>query len=323
MSNLTTSIQLTKQSTYKLNNGQHIPIAGFGTYLIEASKTTDLVYQALKDGYRHIDTAMVYGNEKEAAEGIAKFLKDHSDIKREDIWFTTKIFNQYQGYDRTKEAVEIISKDVKQYIDYVDLILIHSPKTSKDKRLGTWKALQEYVLNPNNDTLNIHSIGVSNYGIDHLEELFNWEGYLIKPVVDQLELHPWLPRLKLREYLVKHDILAEAYSPITQGQKLNDPELLKLSEKFKVSPVEILLKWSYLQGFIVLVKTEKPSRIKENLNVLPDGHKNGDDDELEEKIHLGKIDLEPEIIEALNLPDSKEVLTWGGKDPALFKDGDA
>ncbi|KAI5952352.1 hypothetical protein KGF54_003218 [Candida jiufengensis] len=322
MSNLTTSIQLTKQSTYKLNNGQHIPVAGFGTYLIDASKTSDLVYQALKDGYRHIDTAMVYGNEKEAAEGIAKFLKDYPDVKREDIWFTTKIFNEYQGYEKTKEAVEIISKDVKQYIDYVDLILIHSPKTSKDKRLGTYKALQEFVIDPNNKVLNVKSIGVSNYGIDHLEELFAWDGFLIKPVVDQLELHPFLPRLKLREYLIKHDILAEAYSPITQGKRLKDPELLELSEKYNLSPVEILLKWAYLQGFIVLVKTENPKRIKENLNILPDGIKNGDDDELEEKIHLGKVDLEPEIIEALDKPESAEVLTWGGKDPTLFKDGD-
>ncbi|RCK67826.1 hypothetical protein Cantr_02677 [Candida viswanathii] len=318
MSNLTSSIQLTKQSTYKLNNGLHIPVAAFGTYLIDRSKAADLVYKALEDGYRHIDTAIAYQNQGEVAQGVAKFLKDHPDVKREDIWFTTKIDNGSQGYEQTKKAVELIAKEVKQYIDYVDLILIHSPKTSKERRLGTYKYLQELVLNPNNDVLNLKSVGVSNYGVAHLEELFNWEGYLIKPVVDQLEVHPWLPRLELREYLYKHDILVEAYSPLTQGYKLNDPELLQLAKEYKLSTVDILLKWSYLQGFIVLVKTDKPERIKQNLSVLPCGKQN--DDELQEGVNLGIVDLDPDLIEKLNKPESHEVLTWGGVDPTLFED---
>lgn len=318
MSNLTSSIQLTTQSTYKLNNGLHIPVAAFGTYLIDKSKASDLVYKALEDGYRHIDTAIAYRNQGEVAQGIAKFLKDHPDVKREDIWFTTKIDNRSQGYEQTKKAVELIAKEVKPYIDYVDLILIHSPKTSKELRLGTYKYLQELVLNPSNEVLNLKSVGVSNYGVAHLEELFNWEGYLIKPVVNQLEVHPWLPRLKLREYLYKHDILVEAYSPLTQGYKLNDPELLDLAKEFNISKIEILLKWSYLQGFIVLVKTDKPERIIQNLNVLPPGKK--DDDELQEKVNLGVVDLDPAILERLNKPESQEVLTWGGVDPTLFED---
>ncbi|EDK44237.1 conserved hypothetical protein [Lodderomyces elongisporus NRRL YB-4239] len=321
MSNLTSAIQLTKESKYKLNNGLYIPVAGFGTYLIDNKKTSDLVYQALKDGYRHIDTAIVYKNQGEAAQGVAKFLKDYPDVKREDIWFTTKIGNNNQGYEETKKAVELISQEVKQYIDYVDLILIHSPKTSKEKRLGTYKALQEFVANPNNDTLNVHSIGVSNYGVDHLEELFNWDGLLVNPVINQLELHPWLPRLELRKYLYEHDILVEAYSPLTQGQKLKDPWLLDLAKKYNISPIELLLKWSYLQGFIVLVKTENPKRIKENLDILPEAVK--ENDGLEETVRLGKIDLDVDLLEALNKPDSKEVLTWGGVDPTLYKDGDA
>lgn len=318
MSNLTSSIQLTKQSTYKLNNGLHIPVAAFGTYLIDKSKASDLVYKALEDGYRHIDTAIAYQNQGEVAQGIAKFLKDHLDVKREDIWFTTKIDNPSQGYEETKRAVQLISKEVKPFIDYVDLILIHSPKTSKERRLGTYKYLQELILNPNNEVLNLKSVGVSNYGVAHLEELFNWDGFLIKPVVNQLELHPWLPRLELREYLYKHDILVEAYSPLTQGYKLNDPELLQLAEEYKISKIDILLKWSYLQGFIVLVKTDKPDRIKQNLDVLPCGKR--DDDELQENRNLGIVDLDPAIIEKLNKPDSHEVLTWGGVDPTLYKD---
>ncbi|EMG47217.1 hypothetical protein SBY92_000076 [Candida maltosa Xu316] len=318
MSNLTSSIQLTKQSTYRLNDGLHIPVAAYGTYLIDSAKAADLVYTALEDGYRHIDTAIAYHNEEEVAKGIAKFLKDHPEVKREDIWFTTKIDNPSQGYEETKRAIEKIAKEVKPHIEYVDLVLIHSPITSKERRLGTYKALQEIIINPKTSVLNVKSIGVSNYGVEHLEELFNWDGFLIKPVVNQLEVHPWLPRLELREYLYKHNILVEAYSPLTQGYKLNDPELLKLSEKYGISKIEILLKWSYLQGFIVLAKTDKPDRIKQNLDVLPNGKK--DDDELQENISLGIVDLDPAIVEALNKPDSREVLTWGGQDPTLFKD---
>ncbi|KAI3404523.1 hypothetical protein KGF56_002715 [Candida oxycetoniae] len=318
MSNLTSSIQLTKKSTYKLNNGRYIPVAGYGTYLVDYNKASDLVYQALKDGYRHVDSAIAYKNQGKCAEGIARFLRDYPDVKREDIWFTTKIDNNNQGYEETKKAVELISNEVKQHIGYVDLILIHSPKTSKEKRLGTYKALQEYVLDPNNETLIVHSIGVSNYGVDHLEELFKWEGLLINPTINQLELHPWLPRLALRKYLYEHDILVEAYSPLTQGIKFKDPFLLDLAKKYSISPAELLLKWSYLQGFIVLVKSENPKRIKENLDVLPDPVEGGD--QLDETTRLGKVDLDVDLIEALNKPDSKEVLTWEGVDPTLYKD---
>ncbi|KAI5954171.1 hypothetical protein KGF57_003928 [Candida theae] len=309
---------LNKASTVKLNNGQAIPIAGFGTYLIPAEKAATLVYDALAAGYRHIDTAIAYKNQHQVAQGVANFLTDHPHIKRQDIWFTTKIANQNQGYENTHEAVKQISKDVKDLIEYVDLVLIHSPKTSTEKRLETYKALQEYVVDPNNTTLGIKSIGISNYGVSHLEELFKWDGLRVNPVINQLELHPWLPRIELRKYLDQHDIIAEAYSPLTQGYKLDDPELVALSEKYKLSPAEILLKWSYLQGFVVLVKTENPKRIKENLNFLPDpDDRTGAD---KEGNKTGPLHLDSEILKALDKPDSKVVLTWGGVDPTLYTD---
>lgn len=318
MSNLTTSIQLTQNSKYKLSNGYQIPVAGFGVYTVPEGETFELVYEALVQGYRHIDTAYFYKNEEETARAIHQFLKDNAHVKREDIWYTTKLMNTTNGYENTVKIVEETAAKVKKYIDYVDLYLIHSPKSDRETRLGTWKALQEYVGNPSNKTLNIHSIGVSNYGIKHLEELLNWDGLLVKPVINQLELHPWSPQLKLREYLVKHHILVEAYSPLTQGVKLNDPELLQLEHTYRIPKAEILLKWSYLQGFIVLAKTAKKERIAQNLNVLP--KESNTQDALDVSSHLGKVDLDINILDALNKPDSHEICTWGGEDSTLYED---
>lgn len=314
----TAAKQLTRTTKYKLNNGNWIPAAGFGVYLLKPSQCYELVYEALTQGYRHIDSAMGYGNQKDAAHAISDFVKNTPDVSREDIWFTTKISNASQGYEETKEAVAQIAADVKQYIDYVDLILIHSPLTSKDKRLGTWKALQEYVVNPGNDVIHVHSIGVSNYGEHHIEELLQSDGFIVKPVLNQLELHPWLPKLKLREYLTKQGIAIEAYSPLTQGAKLDDPELLSLEKKFGISKIEILAKWAYLQGFIVLMKTAKKERVKDNFEILPAGQTS--DDPLDETSNLGKIDLDLDLLEALDKLNTGEVFCWGNKDPTESTD---
>lgn len=298
------TLKVDRHTKRKLNNGQEIPIAGYGVYTLTPKETVDLVYEALKQGYRHIDTAVLYGNERESAQGVAKFLKDNQGkVKREDIWFTTKIWNSDHGYNETKTAVDKIASQVKDHIGYVDLILVHSPKSNKEKRLGTWKALQELQQDPNNGSLEIRSIGVSNFGVKHLEELFAWDGFKVKPVVNQLELHPWLPHHKIRDFLVKHDIAAEAYSPLTQGENLDDPELLQLAEKHKINKVEILLKWSFLQGFIVLAKTAKAERIKQNLEVLPES---------------GTLLLDEDIVKALDKPDSHQVFTWFGLDPTVY-----
>lgn len=318
MSNITTSRQLTRTTKYRLNNGQHIPVAAYGVYAIPPAETHDLVYEALVQGYRHIDSAVVYGNEKESAQAIAKFIKDsNGKVQRGDIWFTTKIWNADHGYEETKAAVEAIAGRVKEYLGYVDMVLIHSPKTNKEKRIGTWKALQEFQHDPTNKVLQINTIGVSNYGKRHIEELLNWDGLVVQPAVDQLELHPWLPQIELREYLASHNILVEAYSPLTQGYKLLDPELLELEHRYRVPKAEILLKWSFLQGFIVLTKTAKKERIPENLAVLPEAKPPVD--ALDDTSHSGKIDLDINILEALNKPDSHEVLTWGNEDPTQYE----
>ncbi|CAN3361151.1 glycerol 2-dehydrogenase (NADP(+)) [Diutina catenulata] len=309
---MTTSIQLTQNSKYKLHNGQLIPVTGFGTWQIDTGKAESLVYEALVAGYRHIDTAVYYGNQAECARAVRKFCDDKG-VPRSDIWFTTKITNEDHGYEEAKRGIAKIAEDVKQYIDYVDLVLIHSPLTNKDKRLGTYKAMQEHTRN--NDTILIKSLGVSNYGIAHLEELFAWDGLLVKPVINQLELHPWSPQLKIREWCVRHDIYLEAYSPLTSGAKLDDPELVELEKQYHTPRTEILLKWSYLQGFIVLVKSQNVNRIVENFNVLPKG--SGDSDTVER--FLGKVDLDTEVLTKLNKPNSHEVICWNGKDPTQYE----
>ncbi|CEP64328.1 aldo/keto reductase family protein LALA0_S11e01618g [Lachancea lanzarotensis] len=294
---------INQETKYKLNNGLEIPVAGFGLYLIPAEETEERVYQALKAGYRHIDSAVGYRNQKQAAAGIKKFSKE-TGTPRESIWFTTKLTGQQQGLEETKQALKDVASDVKESIGYVDLILLHSPKTSSQKRLEAWKVLEEAVLNPESSPLTIKSIGVSNFGKAHLVQLL--AKAKVKPVLNQLELHPWLPRVELREYLKKHEILAEAYSPLTQGAKLEDPELLSLEAESGLPKAQLLLRWSYLQGFVVLVKTNNPKRVVSNLEVLP---KKNDD---------WKISLDDKIWKALDKPESNDVITWGHNDPTLF-----
>lgn len=296
------SLEINQQTRYVLNNGKQIPVTGYGVYDVSQEETAELVFQALQAGYRHVDTAVVYGNQVEVAKGIARFLKE-TGSSREEIFFTTKLWNTQQGYEETKRALSEINADIAPYIKYVDLLLLHSPLTSREKRLGTWKALEEAVLNPNEASLKIQSIGVSNFGIEHLEELLAQA--TIKPAVNQLELHPWLPRLELREYLGRHNILAEAYSPLTQGYKLNEPELLELEKESGVSKIELLLKWSFLQGFVVLAKSNKSERIKQNLAVLPKS--------------TGSISLTEREWKALDKPASHDVVTWGNADPTVYK----
>lgn len=283
-------MSLRKDSTYTLNNGLTIPVSGFGLYQTPKNKASELTYEALKAGYRHIDSARIYGNEKEGASGISKFLNEFPQVKRSDIYFTTKIWNNEHGYESTKKAIEDSLKNV-QSIDYIDLILIHSPMSNKGKRLDTWKALQESV-----ETGKVKSIGVSNYGVKHLEELLSWDGLKVKPVLDQVELHPWLPRKDLQKYAKEHNIYLEAYSPLTQAKKLDDPELVSIAKKHGYTPAEVLLKWSYKQGFIPLAKTVTLERIPQNFNVLD---------------HVTLDDEDYKILDK----DTYEVLTW---DPTVY-----
>lgn len=279
---------LTKDSRVPLNNGETIPVTGFGLYLTPPDQATELTYMALEVGYRHIDSALAYKNEAEAAKGIAKFLNDHPAVKREDIFFTTKVISSTpRTHDLFVQDIQGCYDRVKEYIGYIDLFLIHAPNPDKATRLACYEALQEAYAKGYTK-----SIGVSNYGVRHLDELFTWDKFKVRPVVDQVELHPWLPRKDIQEAGKKYDILLEAYSPMTQAKKLDDPELVSIAKKHGVSSADILLRWSYDQGFIPLPKTVHVERMKTNYTVLD------------------RVTLDEDDKKILEKPNSYEVLTW-------------
>lgn len=260
----------TSNSLVKLSSGHSIPSIGLGVYLTAADTAADIVETALSIGYRHVDSARIYRNERSSCEGILRFLDANPDVKRSEVFYTTKIWDLDHGYEKTKaaiaESVDRLSGTSEQEgrtLGYIDLVLIHSPQTSKDLRLGTWKALQEAV-----QAGLIKSIGVSNYGIPHVQELLDWDGLVIKPSVNQLELHPWLQRTELVDYCRSKGIVLEAYSPLTRGQRLStDPQLQEYSKKYGKSPAQILVKWSLTAGFVTLPKSVHKERIQDNFDI--------------------------------------------------------
>lgn len=277
---------------YALNNGVEIPLVGFGLYLTDPGVAKDITIKALETGYRHVDSAQFYHNEQEACDAIEEFLKAHSEVKRSDIFYTTKVYDSNHGYEEAKKSIEESLEKAKG-IGYIDLFLIHSPLSNREKRLGTWKALEEAV-----ESGKVKAIGVSNYGVHHLKELLEWDELKINPAVNQIELHPWLPRHDIRDYCKEHNIQVEAYSPLTLGKKLNDPELNALAQKHGFSPAQLLLRWSFEQGFVVLCKTVTPSRLQTNFKVLDEVPKLPDD-----------------VLKAFDKPDSYEVCAW---DPTVY-----
>lgn len=245
-----------------LNSGNKIPKLGLGFWLTPQDVAAELAYAGLKTGYRLLDSAEAYGNEEGVARGIARWIAEDPSHKREDVFYTTKIVEGFHGYTRTSVAIKK-SLEAAKSIGYIDLILIHSPQSTYDKRHGTWLALQEAVA-----AGTVKNIGVSNFGIKHLKEILAYPDLKVKPVIDQLELHPWLTRTELTEFAQANGIVVEAYSPLTRGDKLLDPELTKLAKKYGKTTAQILLRWSVDKGFIPLPKTVHVARLAQNLDVF-------------------------------------------------------
>ncbi|KAJ5722402.1 hypothetical protein N7488_000437 [Penicillium malachiteum] len=249
---------LSLQSTYKLKTGYEIPVLGFGVYQTPLDVTEKVTVKALELGYRHIDCAKVYENEKESASAIRT-----SGLDRSKVFYTSKVPRTCMGYEKAKKAIEESLAAVD--IDYIDLMLVHAPHGGTEARLGTWRALVEAQK-----AGKIRSLGVSNFGIHHLEEL---ESYIKSGAggeisVGQYEIHPWCPREDIAEWLKKRDAVVEAYSPLVQATRMKEKVLQELAQKHGKTPAQILVRWSLQKGYVPLPKSVTDSRIQENAQVF-------------------------------------------------------
>ncbi len=238
----------------KLNDGNHIPQLGYGVWQVGNDEAISAVSEALKVGYRHIDTAAIYGNE----EGTGKAINE-SGIARSDIYLTTKLWNKEQGYESTLKAFDESLK--KLGTDYVDLYLIHWPLPSKDLFMETWRAFIKIK-----EEGRAKSIGVSNFRTADLERILKESD--VVPVLNQIELHPQFQQDELRLFHSKHDIATEAWSPLGQGTILENPTLKTIAEKHGKSVAQVILRWHIETGNIVIPKSVTPARIKENFEVF-------------------------------------------------------
>lgn len=246
---------------FDLYNGILIPCIGYGTWQSPNDQTTvDAVLKALNNGYRHIDTASIYGNE----ESVGKAIK-FSNIPREELFITSKVWNDSRGYDKTITSFEESLK--KLDLDYLDLYLIHWPANKKqfsnwkEINLDTWRALEKLFFDGK-----VKAIGVSNFKQNHLEIIM--ENAEKKPMVNQLEIHPGFSQSELRKYCEYNNILVEAYSPLGRGEILNDDTMKKLSAKYNKSVAQLCIRWCLQNNTVPLPKSVTESRIKENINVF-------------------------------------------------------
>ncbi|KAI2615262.1 aldo-keto reductase [Hypoxylon sp. NC1633] len=249
-------------STFTMNSGYKIPLLGFGVYQTPPAETEKACLEAFKAGYRHIDSAAAYRNESGCGDAIRS-----SKLPRSEIYFTSKIPRSGMGYREAKAQIKLSLETAG--LDYIDLILIHSPYGGADARKGAWKALVEAV-----EEGKVRSIGISNYGVHHLDELEKYiteleaerggkgKGGVIS--VGQYEIHPWCPRHDIVEWLTKRNIAVEAYSPVVRGKRFGDKTLVSLAEKYGKTEAQVLLRWSVQKGYVPLPKSVTPSRIKEN-----------------------------------------------------------
>lgn len=254
--------------SFTLNNGYEIPKIGFGTYLAENRILIESVNIAINSGYRLIDTAAFYNNE--SALGFA--IKD-SEISRNELFITSKVWNTDRGYKQTKLAFEKSLNNLK--LDYLDLYLIHWPankkqfSNAKEINAQTWKAMEELYIDGK-----IKAIGLSNFLPHHIEELK--ETAQIMPMVNQIEFHPGFAQFEIVKYCQKNNIIVEAWSPLGRRDALNNEIIKSLSRKYDKTPAQIILRWIVQQNIIPLPKSITPSRILENINIFGFGLDNDD-----------------------------------------------
>jgi diketogulonate reductase-like aldo/keto reductase len=238
-----------------LNNGIEIPQVGYGVWRVPADDTQKAVAAALDAGYRHIDTAKLYGNE----EGVGAAIRE-SGLDRDQVFVTTKVWNTDQGYDDTLRAFEASVERLG--FDVLDLYLIHWPMPGQGLAADTWRAMEELYLEGR-----VRAIGVSNFHAHHLDALLAHAE--VVPTVNQVELHPYLQQEDLRTANTAHGIATEAWSPLAKGgELLSDPVVRRLAEKHDRTPAQVVLRWHIQKETIVIPKSVTPSRVAENIDIF-------------------------------------------------------
>lgn len=241
-----------------LNNGVLMDQVGFGTYKVPSQDAAGLCREALTAGYRHVDTAALYGNEAGVGEAVRGFVAD-GGAKRSDVFVTSKVWNSDQGYDTTLQAFDASMSRLG--LDYLDLYLIHWPCPQRGEYVNTYRALEELYASGR-----VRAIGVSNFQPAHLEQLLEATG--IVPAVNQIELHPWLQQDQLRSLHQRLGIQTVAWSPLGRGAVLADPVVLRIAAELNRTPAQVILRWHLDSGNVVIPKASTPERIAGNLDVF-------------------------------------------------------
>ncbi|MEY4398021.1 MAG: hypothetical protein RLZ53_597 [Actinomycetota bacterium] len=238
----------------QMNNGNTIPQLGLGVYKVGQDEAVKLMCDAIEVGYRRIDTAALYGNETEVGQGVRA-----SGIDRSEVFVTTKIWNDRQGYD---ESIRAINESLSRLdLEYIDLLLVHWPAPAKDLYLDTWKAFEKVY-----DQGLVKNIGVSNFQPNHLDRLV--ANASIKPVVNQVELHPFFQQSEVRAANKRHGVLTEAWSPLARAGHNNNEVLVRISETIGKSVTQVILRWHLQMGNLVIPKTTHKARLIENFSVF-------------------------------------------------------
>ena len=247
---------MTDVPSIQLNDGNSIPQLGFGVFQIPPEETAEAVRLALEIGYRHIDTAEMYGNEREVGEALRA-----SGLDRGEVFVTSKLNNSYHRPDDARRAFDQTLSELG--FDYVDLFLIHWPLPTlyDGDFVSTWRTLEEFKADGR-----ARSIGVSNFEVDHLERLAAETD--VVPAVNQIELHPYLLNEEVRSYGEEHGIATEAWSPLKQGEVLRDPVIVEIAERVGRTPAQVVLRWHVQRGNIVFPKSTTPERMRENFELF-------------------------------------------------------